>query len=102
VRLPHSIEFKTYAHARAGAVDFWYNDGKTCARCHNASRRSCQRCHGALLGKAHGAEPWLARGHQTAAAQACDTCHRQFAYTATRDFCEDVCHTAAAVAASPR
>jgi hypothetical protein len=102
VRLPHSIEFKTYAHARAGAVNFWYEGGKTCGKCHTATRRPCQQCHGDMLGKGHGGEPWLATGHETATAQACDTCHRQFAYSATRDFCEDVCHTPAAVAASPR
>jgi len=102
VRLPHSLEFQMYAHARAGAVDFWYNGGNTCAPCHNASKRPCQKCHGALLGNAHGTEPWLAGGHKTAPAEACDTCHKTYAYAATRDFCKDLCHTPAAVAASPR
>jgi hypothetical protein len=102
IRLPHSPEFMAYAHARAGAVDFWYNGGKTCSRCHTASRRPCQRCHGTLLGRAHGTTPWLALGHRTAAASACNTCHLQYAYSSSRDFCKDLCHTPAAVDASPR
>ena len=32
----------------------------------------------------------------------CDTCHRTFAYPATRDFCKDLCHTPAAVEGSSR
>jgi hypothetical protein len=103
MRLPHTTEFKMYAHARAGAVDFWYNGGKACSRCHTSARRPCQKCHAELLGREHGAgASWLARGHQKATAQACDTCHREFAYTATRDFCKDLCHTPAAIEASPR
>lgn len=103
LRLPHTVEFMQYAHARAGAVDFWYNGGKTCSRCHTATRRPCQQCHGGMLGKGHGTgKPWLPRGHQKASAAACDTCHAQFARQARRDFCRDVCHTPAAIAASPR
>jgi hypothetical protein len=103
IRLPHTREFMTYAHARAGAVDFWFNGGATCSRCHTESRRPCQRCHGSLLGGGHGeGTSWLARGHQKADVQACDTCHRKLAYAATRDFCADVCHTPAAIEASPR
>jgi len=102
VRLPHSVEFKMYAHARAGAVDLWYESGKTCAPCHNASRRPCQQCHGVLLGTGHGGGSWMAQTHQTAAEASCDSCHGQLAYAATRDFCKDVCHTPAAEAASPR
>jgi len=102
-RMPHSAEFKAYAHARAGAVDFWYNGGKACSHCHTASRRPCQGCHGQLLGKAHGAGArWLAGGHQSASVQACDTCHRRYAYMATRNFCGDLCHTPVAIAESPR
>ncbi len=103
MRLPHSTEFKVYAHARAGAVDFWFNGGRTCGRCHTASRHPCQNCHEELLGHAHGTGAnTLVSGHQTAEVKACDTCHRQFAYAATRDFCKDLCHTPAAIAASPR
>ena len=103
VRLPHSLEFKMYAHARSGAVDFWYNGGKTCGRCHTPSTRPCHKCHETLLGHAHGTgKTWLASGHQKATAKSCDTCHREFAYTATRDFCKNLCHTPVAIANSPR
>ncbi len=103
VRLPHSLEFRMYAHARAGAVDFWYNGGKTCRRCHTASTRPCQTCHGALLGRGHGTgETSMALGHQTATSASCDTCHGAMKHSAQRDFCKDVCHTAAAIANSPR
>lgn len=103
IRMPHSTEFTTYAHARAAAVDFWYNGGKTCARCHAASRHPCQRCHSALLGKAHGIGTTSAAiAHKTATNSACDTCHSQYAYLGTRDFCKDLCHAPAAIAGSPR
>jgi len=102
MRLPHSTEFKMYAHARAGAVDFWYNGGKACSRCHTASRRPCQKCHGKDFGHAHGAgATTLARGHQESPAQGC-SCHQEFAYTTNRDFCEDLCHSPAAIEESPR
>jgi hypothetical protein len=103
LRMPHTAAFLSYAHARAAAVDFWNNGGKVCSHCHTATRRPCQKCHGGLLGKGHGAgTAWLARGHQKATADSCDSCHRTFAYRTTRDFCKDVCHTPAAVAGSPR
>jgi hypothetical protein len=103
IRLPHSPEFMAYAHARAGAVDFWYNGGKTCSRCHTASRRPCQRCHGTLLGRGHGTGTTSSvRAHQTATSASCNTCHLQFAYSTSRDFCKDLCHTPAAIQASPR
>ncbi len=103
MRMPHTTEFKMYAHSRAGAVDFWYNNGKTCARCHTASRRPCQQCHSSLLGAAHGkGANSLASGHKVALGTSCDTCHGEYGYNATRDFCADICHTPAAVADSPR
>lgn len=103
LRMPHSNEFKMYAHSRAGAVDFWYNGGAACAKCHTASRRPCQKCHSSLLGGAHGrGTRWLATGHQNAQVDACNTCHKEYGYNASRDFCKDVCHTPAAVASSPR
>lgn len=100
LRMPHSTEFKNGGHARAAVVDVWYNGGKTCRRCHTASSRPCTQCHSTLMGKAHGAG--MAESHQSGAASSCDTCHRQYATIATRDFCKDLCHSAAAKAASPR
>lgn len=98
-RMPHSWEFRVYAHARPGVVDLWFNDGQACGRCHTAERRPCTRCHTPMLGRGH---PEQAQSHQTAAEVACNTCHHRWAFTPQRDFCTDVCHTPAAVEYSPR
>lgn len=98
-RLPHTREFMAYAHARAGAVDFWYNDGKMCAQCHTPERRPCQRCHTSMLGKGHG--PAM-RSHAGSSEQGCNTCHTRWAYSPQRDFCTDVCHSPAAIEGSKR
>lgn len=99
-RMPHTKDFMVYAHARAGAVDFWYNGGRGCAKCHTAERRPCQRCHGPTLGQGHG--PPLARDHVYAQAEQCNSCHQRWAYSPQRDYCRDVCHTPAAERESPR
>jgi len=99
-RLPHTKQFMAGAHARAGAVNFWYEGGKTCARCHSAVRRPCTKCHTELLGKAHG--PSMAASHRTGNSAACNACHQRFAPVESRDFCRDVCHSAAAIRYSPR
>jgi len=99
-RMPHSIDFMRYAHARAGAVDIWYNGGRACAKCHTPERRPCQRCHTNILGRGHGTV--MAGDHRKAAEQACNTCHLSWAYAPRRDFCLDLCHTEAAIAESPR
>ncbi len=100
LRMPHTNRFKAYAHARAGAVDFWYNDGRTCAKCHTAERRPCRRCHGDILGNGHDAS--LARTHQDAPEETCDRCHQTWQFARGRDFCVDLCHTPAAIEQSPR
>lgn len=99
-RMPHSVQFKQYAHARAGAVDIWFNNGQGCAKCHTAQRRPCQGCHTSLMGKGHG--PVMAAGHKSASEQSCNTCHISMAYQPRRSFCVDLCHTEAARAESPR
>ena len=91
-----------YAHARAGAVDFWYNGGRTCKRCHTAKRNPCTKCHSSIIGHAHGAAPGIGPVHRKATEPACNTCHGQWAFQPNRDFCKDVCHSPAAIAASPR
>lgn len=101
LRMPHTAEFKSGAHARAATVGFWYNSGKGCRTCHTESRRPC-RCHTPQLGGAHGASSSLPVSHRTSSAAACNRCHLQYASLATRDFCKDVCHSPAAIAASPR
>jgi len=100
LRLPHSNEFMLVAHARQAAVDFWLNDGRLCQQCHTETRRPCAQCHGTMLGSGHPAS--LMRTHQGAAESACNTCHQQWAFSAQRDFCLDVCHTEAAYRYSPR
>jgi hypothetical protein len=102
VRMPHSREFMAYAHARAGAVDFWYNGGKTCGKCHTATRRPCQGCHTKMLGVAHGNPSGLQDSHKKASSMGCSGCHGTMKYSADRDFCRDLCHTPAAKASSPR
>lgn len=99
IRMPHTTEFKAYAHARAGAADFWYNGGKGCAKCHTPQRRPCQKCHSDLLGKGH--QPSQAINHRNAVEMQCNGCHRGYAYTSGRNFCTDLCHTPAAIKESP-
>ncbi len=98
-RMPHSNAFKAGGHARAGAVNFWYEGGKNCSKCHTAQRRPCTKCHSSLLGQAH--PPTQATLHQKGTSSGCDACHKRFA-TSERDFCRDVCHSEAAIAESPR
>ncbi len=100
LRMPHTAEFKLHAHARAATVDIWYGGGKACRRCHTESRHPCSGCHSELIGAAHGTT--MASTHKSANSAHCNACHMQKAYPATRDFCKDVCHSPAAIAASPR
>lgn len=102
LRMPHTKDFMATGHARAGAVDFWFNGGDGCAKCHTRTRRSCQSCHSSLLGHAHGTGNGLAGAHKQADVMSCDGCHQQYAFISSRDFCKDLCHTSAAKAASPR
>jgi len=100
MRMPHTSVFKAGAHARAGAVNFWFEDGETCGKCHTETRRPCTKCHTTMLGKGH--LPNQAFVHQSAPAEACDRCHLRYAPTPTRDFCKDVCHSEIAIQSSPR
>jgi hypothetical protein len=99
-RMPHSTGFKAVAHARAGAVDFWFTGGKACGKCHTSTRRPCQKCHEKHLGKGHGADMW--KTHYPAAESACNTCHQRWAFRKGRNYCTDVCHTPEAIKWSPR
>lgn len=100
-RMPHTTEFMAHDHARAAMVDFWFNDGNGCRRCHTETRRSC-RCHSSQIGGAHGGTKSFLLVHKKGTSTKCNTCHARFAYLATRDFCRDVCHSPEAIAASPR
>lgn len=101
VRMPHTDAFMGGGHARAAAVDFWFNSGKTCRKCHTATQRPC-RCHTSLIGIAHGTHGELAKSHKNATASSCNSCHGQWAVISTRDFCKDICHSPEAIANSPR
>lgn len=101
-RMPHTLAFKAGLHARAGAADFWFNGGQTCAGsdCHTATRRPCTKCHTPILGKGHPITQ--AKDHQTATVSAC-RCHNfmGLANPRNRDFCQ-LCHSEAALKESAR
>jgi hypothetical protein len=89
VRLPHTRQFREWAHAREGAKDLWFNDGKTCARCHHEGRRPCRDCHEPM--PAHGGRSW-ANAHQGTSPDSC-SCHDSKAVVVGRNICE-LCHSA--------
>lgn len=88
LRLPHTQEFMSYAHAREGVEDLWYNGGRRCGKCHNDESRPCTSCH---LGKftSHGSS--FRTLHQSGTADGCDSCHSRMSYRNSRDFC-GLCH----------
>ncbi|MEI7814890.1 MAG: hypothetical protein WCJ13_08870 [Coriobacteriia bacterium] len=81
ISMPHSIEFKAYAHARPAALDIWYGDGKLCAKCHYAGHNSCIRvgCHITSIQGGHPNPAW-AKLHQltswSAGSSAACSCHQ--------------------------
>jgi nitrate/TMAO reductase-like tetraheme cytochrome c subunit len=89
IRLPHTSEFMAYAHAREGVEDLWFNDGRTCGKCHYSGKRECTMCHrGAFLSHGTGFSP----RHSIGSGEGCDSCHGAMAYRGRRDFCVDLCH----------
>jgi hypothetical protein len=89
MRMPHSAAFMYTGHARQGVQDLWHNGGKTCGKCHTATRRPCAKCHGPMPSHPTGDWPTM---HQLGNSQACGTgCHGRTAYMANRDFC-GLCH----------
>ena len=60
ISMPHSAVFKQYAHARAGALDIWYNGGKTCAKCHYPGHNDCVQggCHATPVSWGHPNPAW--------------------------------------------
>lgn len=94
LRMPHTVEFMEYAHAREGVEDLWYNGGKTCGKCHYEGNRPCTSCHkGAFL--SHGTKFRPRHGISGGAGTGCDSCHGAMAYSNNRDFCVDLCHATA-------
>ncbi|MHB8760925.1 MAG: hypothetical protein ACYC6J_00815 [Coriobacteriia bacterium] len=100
IRMPHSRQFMAVSHARAGAVDYWVNGGRGCAKCHTPTRRPCTRCHALWPGQGHPRS--LIEEHKSADEARCDTCHQSMAPTNSRRFCIDMCHTESAMRESPR
>lgn len=99
IRMPHSVEFKRFAHARAGALSLWDNDDTACGKCHTATRRPCTKCHTWLLGSGH--PDTQKQQHQVATEVGCNTCHQKTAFLPNRDFCKDLCHNPAALESTP-
>jgi len=100
LRMPHTKQFMASFHARAGVVNYWFEDGRTCGKCHTAQRRPCTRCHTPSLGNGHPKN--FAQNHPQASGPQCDNCHVRMAPLLPRDFCVDMCHTPAIEALSPR
>ncbi len=73
-------------HAREGVEDLWFNDGKTCAKCHYEGHNPCSSCHESL--PSHG-KAWI-QAHKEGSPDGC-TCHDKKAYIYGRNFCE-LCH----------
>ena len=92
VPLPHTKAFMRGAHAREGAINFWFNGGQTCGRCHTVERRTCFKCHTSLLPNAHPVS--MASDHQRAAPETCNSCHISWANPGGRNFC-GMCHIVA-------
>lgn len=93
IRMPHTREFVVSEHPRVATLDTWYNDGKTCAKCHTESRNPCTACHRknppghprSVWPREHGASG------PAAGVGACNDCHGYLARIAGRNFC-GVCH----------
>jgi hypothetical protein len=60
ISMPHSIEFMAYTHARAGAIDIWFNGGRTCAKCHYPGHNYCIQpgCHQFPVASGHPNPAW--------------------------------------------
>lgn len=92
IRMPHSEQFKAYAHARPGVEDIWYNGGKTCGKCHTPERRSCRNCHKGEF-SSHGLDFRKTHMGDGVTGSGCDTCHAEMAFRQGRRFCIDLCHS---------
>lgn len=80
VRLPHPADYAT-SHMMDGARDIWFNDGRTCYKCHSTERdgpNSCYRvgCHFGELNYHRPENPGFPRNHGNDPEMLCDDCHR--------------------------
>ena len=98
IRMPHSLAFMAYGHARPAAIDIWtFGTDKTCQKCHYSGHNACTKpgCHLAPVpdghpnpawGVLHRAAPWGA-GTQSAC-----SCHNWNPYDhAGAIYCR-ICH----------
>ena len=91
IRMPHTKDFILHGHARAAATDFWHGSGKTCSKCHTATRNPCSKCHQGSM-PSHGAGLGWALGHQYGSPTNCSIgCHGYQTGGGTRQMCE-FCH----------
>ena len=90
ITMPHTEGFMHAGHAREAAIDLWYNNGRTCKRCHTPTHRPCSGCHQGTF-PAHGVT-WRT-GHQSATiyTNGCNNCHGYNAWMVGRNFCA-ICH----------
>lgn len=91
--MPHTESFKTSEHPRVATLDNWYNQGRTCKRCHTATRNPCNKCHnkGDFPGHPVNVWPKIHGVRPEAGFDACDSCHGNMATIEGRNFC-GVCH----------
>ena len=91
--MPHSAFFMNTGHAYEATLDNWYNDGRTCKKCHPGHNMCLERCHNKGPFPGHPIDGWPQQ-HGTrpeAGFDSCDSCHGSMATLAGRNFC-GVCH----------
>jgi len=89
IRMPHTQEFKAWAHARDGVADLWFTDGRVCGKCHTPRRNPCSKCHMAFPNHPVREFPVLHAASDPAGG-ACQ-CHSAKAYMVGRNMC-GLCH----------
>jgi hypothetical protein len=98
ISMPHSAKFKAYAHARAAALDIWYNDGKLCSKCHYTGHNDCIRygCHVYPLASGHPNPAWASLHQNTGWSSGWKTacsCHMWNPYDHNGMVYCQICHT---------
>jgi len=106
IQMPHSLLFKSYGHARQGALDIWFNSGKTCGRCHYIGHNYCVKpgCHLVRVADGHPNPAW-AKLHQKApwlkGQQAGCACHAWNPYDHDGMIYCQICHATKPKSARP-
>jgi len=98
IRMPHSVGFKLYYHARPAAIAIWSGKAQMCSKCHYSGHNACQRagCHVGVF-PSHPSPTWRTVHGLTSwddSARTCGGCHYWNPYDHDgMNFCA-VCHTA--------